>query len=148
VKLYGADGICLNASADPTKGIPQSLAPQFKCTIATLDPKTFGASGKKFFADFKAKYNEPHPDPYSIYGYETMSLLLDSIAKASKSGKLTRQKVTDAVYATKNRPSVLGTYSINKDGDSSIKDYGLYKIVGKVLTFDRVIKSNPSIIPG
>src|SRR2546421_11882086 len=38
VKLFGADGICLNASADPKKGVPQTLAGQFKCTIATLNP--------------------------------------------------------------------------------------------------------------
>ena len=148
VKLYGADGICLNASADPTKGIPTALAPQFHCTIATLDPKKFGPAGKKFFADYEAKYNQPHPDPYAIYGDECMSLLLDSIQKASASGSLTRQKVTDAVFSTKNRKSVLGTYSIDSDGDTTLKDYGLYKIVGKTLTFDMVLKSNPSLVGG
>jgi branched-chain amino acid transport system substrate-binding protein len=148
VKLYGADGICLNASADPTKGIPLAIAGQFKCTIATLDPKTFGPEGKKFFADYSKKYNEPHPDPYAVYGFEAMSLLLDSVEKAASAGDLTRQKVTDAVFATKNRNSVLGTYSIDQNGDTTLTDYGLYKIVGKVLTFDRVIKSNPSLIGG
>jgi branched-chain amino acid transport system substrate-binding protein len=148
VKLYGADGICLNASADPTKGIPVTLAPQFKCTIATLDPKTFGPEGKKFFANYKKQYNQPHPDPYAIYGYESMALLLDSVQKAAASGGLTRQKVTDAVFSTKNRNSVLGTYSIDQNGDTTLTDYGLYKIVGKVLTFDRVIKSNPSLAGG
>jgi branched-chain amino acid transport system substrate-binding protein len=145
VKLYGADGICLNASADPTKGIPPALAGQFKCTIATLDPKTFGPEGKKFFADYKKQYNQPHPDPYAIYGYEAMALLLDSVQKASASGDLTRQKVTDAVFSTKNRNSVLGTYSIDPNGDTTLTDYGLYKIVTKTLTFDRVIKANPSV---
>jgi branched-chain amino acid transport system substrate-binding protein len=148
VKLYGADGICLNASADPTKGIPPSLAPQFKCTIATLDPKTFGPAGKKFFADYKKKYNEDHPDPYAIYGYEAMALLLDSVEKAASSGSLTRQAVTDAVFSTKDRDSVLGKYSIDQDGDTTLTDYGLYKIEGKDLGFDRVIKANPSVIGG
>jgi branched-chain amino acid transport system substrate-binding protein len=146
VKLYGADGICLNASADPTKGIPPDLAPQFKCTIATLDPKTFGPEGKKFFADYSKKYNEPHPDPYAIYGYEAMALLLDSIEKASSGGALTRQAVTDAVFSTKDRDSVLGKYSIDQNGDTTLTDYGLYKIEGKNLAFDRVIKSNPSVV--
>ncbi|MEA2308824.1 MAG: branched-chain amino acid transport system substrate-binding protein [Thermoleophilaceae bacterium] len=146
VKLYGADGICLNASADPTKGIPTTLAGQFKCTIATLDPKTFGPEGKKFFADYAKVYKTGSPDPYAIYGYEAMSLMLDSIQKASASGSLTRQGVTDAVFSTKDRNSVLGKYSIDKNGDTTLTDYGLYKIVGKTLTFDRVIKSNPSLV--
>jgi branched-chain amino acid transport system substrate-binding protein len=146
VKLYGADGICLNASADPTKGIPPALAAQFKCTIATLDPKTFGPEGKKFFADYKKKYNEPHPDPYAIYGYESMALLLDSVEKAASGGSLTRQAVTDAVFSTKDRDSVLGKYSIDQNGDTTLTDYGLYKIEGKNLAFDRVIKSDPSLV--
>ncbi|MEA2457986.1 MAG: branched-chain amino acid transport system substrate-binding protein [Thermoleophilaceae bacterium] len=140
-KLYGADGICLNASADPTKGIPQALSSKFKCTIATLDPKTFNAAGKKFFADYAKKYNEPHPDPYAIYGYESMRLMLDSIKTAAASGSLTRQKVVDAIFSTKDRDSVLGKYSIDKNGDTTLTDYGLYKIVGGKLTFERVIKS-------
>ena len=54
--------------------------------------------------------------------------------------------MTDAVFSTKDRKSVLGTYSIDKNGDTTLTDYGLYKIVGKTLTFDRVIKSNPSLV--
>ena len=147
VKLYGADGICLNASADPTKGIPTSLAPQFKCTIATLDPVRFTPEGKKFYADYKRQFGQPHPDPYAVYGYESMALLLDSIKKAAASGGgLTRQKVTDAVFSTKNRKSVLGTYSIDKNGDTTLTDYGLYRIVGKVLTFQKIVKANPSVV--
>jgi branched-chain amino acid transport system substrate-binding protein len=75
-----------------------------------------------------------------------MSLMLDSIQKASASGSLTRQGVTDAVFSTKDRNSVLGKYSIDKNGDTTLTDYGLYKIVGKTLTFDRVIKANPSVV--
>jgi branched-chain amino acid transport system substrate-binding protein len=148
IKLYGADAVCLKASADPDKGIPPALAGQYKCTIATLDPTTFGPAGKKFFADYKKAYNEAHPDPYAIYGYESMSLLLDSIKKAADSGKLTRQAVTNQVFATKDRDSVLGKYSIDKDGDTTLTDYGFYKIVGKDLTFDRVLKADPKLLPG
>jgi branched-chain amino acid transport system substrate-binding protein len=140
-KLYGADGMCLKATADPSKGIPAALASRFRCTIATLDPKEFGPAGKKFFANYEKQYHDPHPDPYAIYGYEAMALLLDSVEKAASSGTLTRQAATDAVFATKDRDSVLGTYSIDKYGDTTLTDYGLYKIAGKTLTFDRVLKA-------
>jgi branched-chain amino acid transport system substrate-binding protein len=36
---------------------------------------------------------------------------------------------------------VLGTYSIDKNGDTSITDYGVYKVKGGQITFDRVIKA-------
>jgi branched-chain amino acid transport system substrate-binding protein len=143
VKLYATDGDCLNASADPTKGVPPAIASRFKCTIATLDPESFGAEGKKFFSDFSKKFDEPSPDPYAIYGYETMKLMLDAIKTASANGTkaISREDVVNEVFKTKNRDSVLGTYTINKDGDSDITDYGLYRIEGGTLTFEKVLKT-------
>jgi branched-chain amino acid transport system substrate-binding protein len=146
-KIYGSDGICLNAAANPKKGVPTVIAPRYECTIATLDPAKFGPAGKKFFADFSAKYHEAHPDTYAIYGYESMNLLLDAIKKASASGSLTRQKVIDQLLATRNRSSVIGTYSINKNGDTSLTTYGLRNIKGTQLNFLRVLKPSPSLIP-
>jgi branched-chain amino acid transport system substrate-binding protein len=146
-KLYGADGICLNAAADPMKGVPTAIAPRYECTIATLDPAKFGPAGKKFFADFKRIYHTKTPDTYAIYGYESMNLLLDAIKRASASGSLTRQKVIDQLFATRNRKSVIGTYSINKDGDTTLTDYGLRDIKGTQLHFLRVLKASRTLVP-
>jgi branched-chain amino acid transport system substrate-binding protein len=139
--LFAGDGMCLNDTADPKKGIPANIAPRFKCTIATLDPKAFGPEGKKFFKDYSAKYNVASPDPYAIYGYEAMALMLDAVKRASASGTITKKAVVDAIFATKNRNSVLGTYSIDKNGDTSLTDYGIYKITAGKLVFDKVIKA-------
>jgi branched-chain amino acid transport system substrate-binding protein len=146
VKLYESDGDCTDASSDPTKGIPPNLAPRFKCTIATLDPKSFGPQGDKFFATYKSKYGKA--DTYAIYGYEAMNLLIDSIKRASANGTkdVSRQDVVNALFSTKNRHSVIGTYSIDSEGDTSLTDYGLYVIKGGSLTFDQVIKTN-SLLP-
>jgi branched-chain amino acid transport system substrate-binding protein len=140
--LFAGDGMCLNDTADPKKGIPANIAPRFKCTIATLDPKSFGPEGKKFFKDYSAKYNVSSPDPYAIYGYEAMALMLDAIKRGSQSGgDITKKAVVDAIFSTKDRNSVLGTYSIDKNGDTSLTDYGIYKISAGKLTFDKVIKA-------
>ena len=140
-QMFAGDGMCLNDTADPKKGIPANLASRFHCTIATLDPKAFGAEGKKFFKDYSSKYNVESPDPYAIYGYESMALMLDAIKRASEKGSLTKQAVVDAIFQTKNRNSVLGTYSIDQNGDTSLTDYGLYAIKSGKLTFDKVIKA-------
>jgi branched-chain amino acid transport system substrate-binding protein len=143
VKIYESDGDCLNASADPTKGVPPAIAPRFKCSIATLDPKSFGPEGKKFFSQYAKTYHQSSPDPYAIYGYESMKLILDGIKTASSNGtkSISREDVVNEVFKTQNRDSVLGKYSINKDGDTSLTDYGLYKISGGKLTFDQVVKT-------
>ncbi|MEA2473619.1 MAG: branched-chain amino acid transport system substrate-binding protein [Thermoleophilaceae bacterium] len=141
-KIFTGDGTCLNDTANPAKGVPANIASRVKCTIATLDPKSFGPEGKKFFADYVKQYKiSGNPDPYAIYGFEATNLILDAIQRASTKGDLTRQGVVDALYQTKNRQSVLGTYSIDQNGDTSLTDYGLYKIVGGKLVFDRVLKA-------
>lgn len=139
-KLYGTDAIVLNDTANPKKGLPANIAARFKGTIATLDPTSFPPDGKKFFEDYKTTYGVDRPDPYAIYGYEAMDLILDSIEAVGPKGN-DRQAVIDQVLkSTKGRKSVLGTYDIDANGDTTLTDYGLYKIDSGKLVFDKVIK--------
>src|SRR3954451_19619166 len=141
-KLYGPDGVCESAWVDPKKGgIPASLDARTKCTVATLPPDKYPASGQQFFDAFKQKYGESQPDPYAIYGYEAMNLALDAI-KRSKTGQ--KADVLKALFATKDRQSVLGTYSIDQNGDTTLTDYGAYKVKNGALTFDQTIKAGGS----
>jgi branched-chain amino acid transport system substrate-binding protein len=150
IKMYESDGDCLNASADPTKGVPPTVAPRFKCTIATLDPTSFGPAGSAFFKSYQQKFGGGTPDPYAIYGYESMNLLLDSIKRASANGTkdVARSDVVNQLLQTKNRNSVIGTYSIDTEGDTSLTTYGLYVIKGGKLTFNKVIKTTPLLPKG
>jgi branched-chain amino acid transport system substrate-binding protein len=143
-KILGPDGICTATYTDPKQGgIPTSLASRTQCTVATLDPAKYPPAGKQFFAAYKKAYPGTEPDPYAIYGYESMSLAIDAIKRAGDKGN-DRQSVIDALFSTKDRQSVLGTYSIDKDGDTSLTDYGLYKIAGGQPTFLKVIKGTPA----
>jgi branched-chain amino acid transport system substrate-binding protein len=112
-------------------------------TVATLDPDDYPPAGKEFFDKYVQETGDKTPAPYAIYGYETMSIILDSIQRAADSGggKVSRQSVIDAFFATKGRESVLGTYDIDKNGDTTLTDYGLYKVEGGELAFDKVIKA-------
>jgi branched-chain amino acid transport system substrate-binding protein len=141
-KIYGPDGLCESAWVDPKKGgFPVSLDSRVKCTVATLSPDKYPPAGQKFFSDYKSTYNDQNPDPYALYGFETMSLALDAINRAGDKGN-DRQAVIDQLFATKDRQSVLGTYSIDQNGDTTTTDYGLYKIDNGQLSFDQVIKAS------
>ena len=127
-KLFGPDGIAEAAFADPKEGgIPDSLASKVLVTQATLSPEEYGSEGKKFFDDYQSAYKEKNPDPYAIYGYESMNLVLNSVERAGAKGN-DRQGVLDAILSAKGRKSVLGTYDIDKNGDTTLTDYGLYKV--------------------
>jgi branched-chain amino acid transport system substrate-binding protein len=126
-KIYGPDGTCESGFTNPSKkGIPAALGKRFKCTVATLNLSSY-PGGREFLAAFKAKYNNPTPDPYAIYGYEAMKLVLDTIKDAGPAGT-TKAGFLAQLFKTKDRQSVLGTYSIDQNGDTSLTDYGLYKV--------------------
>ena len=138
-KLYGPDGVAESGFSDPKEGgIPADVASRVKVTVATLSPDEYPEEGQQFFADFEKKYGDKTPDPYAIYGYEAMRLALDAIER-SGSGK--KEDVLKALFETKDRSSVLGTYSIDENGDTSLTDYGIYSIEGGELKFDKTIKA-------
>jgi branched-chain amino acid transport system substrate-binding protein len=137
-KLYGPDGVADTTFASPKEGLPTEVANRTKVTIATLSPDQYPPEGQEFFKSYTQKYGEENPDPYAIYGYETMELALDAI-KRSKTGD--KADVVKALFATKDRKSVLGDYSIDANGDTSLTDYGVYSIKDGQLQFDKTIKA-------
>jgi branched-chain amino acid transport system substrate-binding protein len=140
-KLYGPDGVAESGFADPAEGgIPASVADRTKLSVATLSPDEYPAEGQKFFKDFKSKYGEANPDPYSIYGYEAMSLVLDACEKLGAKCS-DKQAMIDQLFNTKGRESVLGTYDIDENGDTTLTDYGIYTVKGGELVFDETIKA-------
>jgi branched-chain amino acid transport system substrate-binding protein len=138
-KLYGPDGVAESGFVSPKDGgIPTALDARVKVTVATLSPDQYPPDGQAFFKAFTAKYGVDNPDPYAIYGYEAMKLAMDAIAR-SKTGD--KADVTKALFATKDRKSVLGTYSIDQNGDTTLTDYGVYGVKDGQLTFDQTIKA-------
>jgi branched-chain amino acid transport system substrate-binding protein len=137
-KLFGPDGMCLSSWTDPKQGgVPLSLDHLMECTVATLDLTAY-PGGKTFLKAYQAKYGGGVPAPYAIYGYEAMKLVLDTIAKLGPQGD-SKTAVLHALFATKNRKSVLGTYSFDKNGDTTLKAYGLYKVVNGQLKFYKTL---------
>ncbi len=124
-KIFGPDGVCTSAyTSESEGGIPASIDPLVQCTVATQDLSAY-PGGKDFLAAYKAKYGDANPDPYAIYGYEAMKVALDTIKTA---GTTDKSAIVDALFATKDRHSVLGTYGFDQNGDTTLKSYGLYKV--------------------
>ena len=126
-KIFGGDGVCSDTWTSAAKGgVPASIDPLIQCTVATLDLAAY-PGGKDFLTAYKAKYGTANPDPYAIYGYEVMKLGLDTVKSLGAKGN-SKADVLKALFATKDRQSVLGTYGFNANGDTTLKSYGLYKV--------------------
>jgi branched-chain amino acid transport system substrate-binding protein len=126
-KIFGADGVCTSSYTAASKGgVPASIDPLIECTVATQNLESY-PGGKDFLKAYQAKYGPGTPDPYAIYGYEVMKLGLDTIKGLGSQGN-SKQAVLKALFATNSRNSVLGTYGFDKNGDTTLKSYGLYKV--------------------
>ena len=142
-KLYGPDGVAEEAFTNPKKGgIPADVGARTKVTVATLGVKDL-PQANDVLEKFKAKYNTQTVDPYGIYGYETMALALDVLKRAGDKAN-DRAAVVEALFATKDRESVIGTYSIDPNGDTTLSDYGLYTIKDGLPSYEKKIVAPPA----
>jgi branched-chain amino acid transport system substrate-binding protein len=136
MKLFGPDGVAESAFSEK---LGSDVEKQTYITNPTLDPKLYPPAAQDFFKKFKEKFGND-PQPYAIYGYEAMKVALLAIQNAGDKGN-DKQAVIDAFFKIKDRDSVLGKYSIDENGDTTLSDYGANRIEGGKLVFDKVIKA-------
>jgi branched-chain amino acid transport system substrate-binding protein len=91
----------------------------------------------EFLKPFEDTYHRV-PSPQAIFGYEAMSAIISVLKKAGTSAT-DRATVVQDFFAIKNRDSVLGTYSINANGDTSLAPFVFSRAVnGKLVPFQSV----------
>jgi branched-chain amino acid transport system substrate-binding protein len=136
IKIFASAGTAESTFTDPDRnGIPETLDPRVLITAAPLGQSAYPPAAGAFFRDYERRYGVP--EPYAILGYEAMSLMLSAITTATDHGTkpASRSKVLAAVFSTRNRPGAVGTYSIDRNGDTTLARYGVYRVIGGVLTF-------------
>ena len=140
VKIFGTAGLAESTYANPARGgIPLSVDPRVVLTSPALALNEYPPSARSFDAAYTHRFGPPEPD--AIFGYEAMNLMLDGVARATDNGTepALRSRVRRAIFSTDDRRSVIGTYSINGNGDTSLRHYGVYGISGGQLTFREAI---------
>jgi branched-chain amino acid transport system substrate-binding protein len=96
-------------------------------TSAAEDPTQLPAAGQRFVRVFRGSYGRD-PDRYAAYGYEAVAVVLDSIRRAGDGGD-DRDSVIGAFFDTRDRHSVLGTYSIDDVGDTTLNALAGYRLI-------------------
>ena len=140
VKIFGTAGLAESTYTDPAQGgIPAAIDSRVLLTAPDLSLAQYPASARAFTTAYERRYGPV--EPASIFGYEAMSLLLSAIARGTDGGTepAVRSAVRTALFATRDRRSVLGTYSIDANGDTTLRRYGVYAIVDGRLTFWQAI---------
>jgi branched-chain amino acid transport system substrate-binding protein len=137
----GAGLIYLAGDPDPSGGRelgsdvylfrPPTDRPLF-VTSAALAPSQLPTAGQEFAQRFRERFDR-EPGRYAAYGYEAMAVVLDSIERAGAEGG-SREAVTDAFLDTSDRDSVLGTYSIDEVGETTLDRLTGYRLEGERAT--------------
>jgi len=143
IKMFGADGV---AEAAFTEQFGPELAAQIFITNPTLPADEYPESAQAFFDEFESTYGHA-PEPYAIYGYEAMNVALLAIENAGEQATpdaAGRAAVVAQFFQIEDRESVLGTYSIDQNGDTTLTDFGGYMVKDGALVFDEVIEAAPS----
>lgn len=83
---------------------------------AALDPGNLADA--EFADEFSAEFGR-EPGPYAAYGYEAMQLALAGIEDAQGEGEF-RPAIRDAVLGADREGSVLGPFSIDDEGETSL----------------------------
>jgi len=75
------------------------------------------------------------PGLYALYGYEGVAFVLDCLERANADGQFAhlpiaseRAALLRAAFATQNRSSVIGTYSISPTGATTATLWGAYRV--------------------
>ena len=96
-------------------------------------------AGAAFVTQFKSTFGH-EPAPQAIFGYEAMAAVL-SVLKAAGTAVNDRTTVVKGFFAIKNRPSVLGTYSIDSGGDTSLAPFVFSRLQGGQLVPFRFVSA-------
>jgi branched-chain amino acid transport system substrate-binding protein len=106
-------------------------------TTPILPNYLYPASGRGVLRHYRSVFGQ-EGGGYALYGYEAMTLTLDAIRSAGVRGN-DRQAVIDHVFATVNRNSVLGRYSVHDNGETTLSEYAVERVSGGQTVFYRAL---------
>ena len=137
VAFIGPDGIfvdeLISQAGDAAEGI--------YVTFGGLPESELSPEGQEFVRTFEQKYDE-EVQPYTAYAYEAANVMLDAIERASEEaggGVPEREAVVEQIFATENYKGVLGTWSFDEDGDTTLTELSVQRVENGKFVLDRVL---------
>lgn len=136
--LFGPAAVADQAFLDK---LPAAVQGQMRVTTPALPVRLLPRSARVFRDRFRMTFGR-QPAPEALQAYEATSAVLHAIGSAGTRGNQ-RQAVTDGFFAIRNRDSVLGRYSIDANGDTSLSRYAGNRVVDGQFVLDKVLEVRP-----
>ncbi|MEA2220281.1 MAG: branched-chain amino acid transport system substrate-binding protein [Solirubrobacteraceae bacterium] len=129
------------AEPDFLDALAPDVQQRVRITTPTLPPRLLPPSARAFRARFRSTFGRA-PAPEALLAYEATEAVLASIRAAGAKGN-DRSAVIRAFFAIRNRHSVLGTYSIDRNGDTSLSRFAGNRLRHSRLVLDKVLEVRP-----
>ncbi len=113
-------------------------------TTPVLPTSHYSRRAQQVLSDFRRRY---HAQPTSnvLYGYASMEMVIDAIRSAGATAD-ERQAVIESVFATHDRGSVLGGFSVLGDGETTIARYAVDRVhAGAPVFWQELSVSGPHV---
>ena len=140
VKLMGPDGIAESEFIAAAGAAAEGTY----VTSGAVSPDQLTGLGKDWLAKYTAKFPNNPAEVYTAYGYEAAKVVLAAIERAAAKNPADvlalRALVLDEVKATKDFAGVLGTWSFDAAGDTSLTDMTALIVTAGEFKFDKIIK--------
>lgn len=133
--LFGPAAV---ADAAFLERLPAAVQRRMRVTTPALPVRLLPPSARAFRDRFRTTFGRP-PAPEALQAYEAASAVLHAIRSAGARGN-NRQAVTDAFLAIRNRDSVLGRYSIDANGDTTLSTYAGNRVRDEQFVLDKVLQ--------
>ena len=137
VAFIGPDGIyvdeLISQAGDAAEGI--------YITFGGLPESELSAEGQEFVDTYESKYDDAI-QPYTAYAYEAANVMLDAIERASDEagGDVPdREAVVEQIFATEDYEGVLGTWSFDEDGDTTLTELSILRVEDGEFQLDNVL---------
>jgi branched-chain amino acid transport system substrate-binding protein len=130
--MMGPDGIYeeafIKAAGDAAEGT--------YVTFGGTPPEKLTGKAAEWYKNYKEKYKS-EPEVYAVYGYEAANVAMAAINKVCAKD---RAKILDAVMGTKDFNGVLGTWSFDANGDTSLTTMSGAQVKGGKFEFVKELK--------
>jgi branched-chain amino acid transport system substrate-binding protein len=137
VAFIGPDGIFLDElltqAGDAAEGV--------YVTFGGLPESELSAEGQEFVKTYEKNYDD-EIQPYTAYAYEAANVMLDAIERASDEagGEVPdREAVIEQIFATEDYEGVLGTWSFDEDGDTTLTELSVQRVENGAFEYQRTI---------
>ena len=116
------------AEASFTQQLDNRAASKTLLTTSVLPASSYPAAARHVLVAYRKRFGGT-PEAYVLFGFEAMSATLQAIRRAGVRGN-NRQAVVDALFAQGPRDSVIGRYSIEPDGETTLASFGVDRVSG------------------